>query len=270
MKEAQMNQHLIDQLAEELETARRSVTPIEAVTARYPTVTVEEAYGVQQAIIKMRTAAGARVIGHKIGLSSKAMQEMLGVNEPDYGHLLDDMLLNSGDSVPAGVLCQPRVEVEVAYVLAQPLPSSACTVADVARCTAYVAASIEIIDSRIADWKIKLEDTIADNASSARIVLSPKMVSPEHLDLATLGANVRINGELVGTGAAGAVLGHPSVAVAWMANKLGSFGVEVAAGEIVLPGSCTRAFDVAPGDYVECRFDQLGTVTVAFDESEAA
>ena len=255
-------------LAAELELARQEAEPIESITERFPDVTVGDAYEIQRAGIQMRTDAGALVVGHKIGLSSKAMQDMLGVNEPDYGHLLDDMVINTGDSVRLGELCQPRVEVELAYVLGEPLPSSGCSVADVARCTALVAASIEIIDSRIKDWKIKLADTIADNASSSRIVLSPHMISPAGLDLATLGANVRINGQLVGTGAAGAVLGHPSIAVAWLANKLGTMGVEVTAGDIVLPGSCTKAFDVAPGDYVECRFDRLGPVSVSFDSEE--
>ena len=255
-------------LAAELETARVTATPIEPLTTRHPGLTVDDAYAIQQIGISTRLDAGSRVVGHKIGLSSKAMQEMLGVDEPDYGHLLDDMVIATGGAVAAGRLCQPRVEVEVAYVLKTQLPTSGCTVADVARCTEYVAASIEIIDSRIADWNIKLADTIADNASSARIVLSPTMIRPDDLDLATLGATVRINGQTVGSGAAGAVLGHPSIAVAWMANKLGSLNVETSPGDIVLPGSCTKAFDVVPGDLVECRFDELGPVSVAFDPTE--
>jgi len=263
-----MNRETARQIAVELDTARLDAAPIEPVTSRYPDATPDDAYEIQRQGIALRTGRGARIAGRKIGLSSVAMQQMLGVDEPDFGHLLDEMVVDTGATLNTARLCQPRVEFEVAFVMGRPLPQSGCNVADVARCTEFVASAIEVIDSRIAAWNIKLVDTIADNASSSHIVLSPHMVKPQGLDLATLGVNARINGELVGTGAAGAVLGHPSVAVAWLARKLGSYGVEVGEGEIVLPGSCTRAFDVAANDYVECLFDQLGPVSVRFEQKE--
>lgn len=263
-----MNRETAQQIAAEFDAARLSAVPVEPLTSRHPEATPDDAYEIQRQGIAMRTRRGARIVGRKIGLTSMAMQQMLGVDEPDYGHLLNDMMVDTGSTLDVARMCHPRVEFEVAFVMERPLPRSGCTVADVARCTKYVAAAIEVIDSRIVDWNIKLVDTIADNASSSHIVLSPHLVDPRGLDLATLGVNARINGELVGTGTAGAVLGHPSVAVAWLARKLGSHGEELGEGEIVLPGSCTRAFDVTGGDFVECRFDQLGPVSVRFDQEE--
>jgi 2-keto-4-pentenoate hydratase len=201
-----------------------------------------------------------------VGLSSKAMQEMMGVGEPDYGHLLDDMELSPDVPVSAGRYCMPRVEVEVAFVLGESLPGEDCTEADVLRATESVAPSIELIDSRIEGWNIRIGDTIADNASSAGYVLGPERVRPADLDLAAIEARLSCNGEQVAEGRSDAVLGNPVVAVAWLARKVASFGVTLEAGHVVLPGSVHRALDVHPGDEFEAVLDGLGTVSLTFTE----
>lgn len=253
-----------ERLADALAAAERDRAPIDALTSSCPDLDVVDAYEIQLLNVRRRVAAGATVRGHKVGLSARAMQQMMGVDEPDYGHLLDDMFVFEGDVVDAGRLCQPRVEVEVAFVLGAPLHAPGCSVADVLEATAFVAPAIEIIDSRIRDWKISLPDTVADNASSGRVVLGGRRTRLDHLDLRTIGAVLRRNGEIVATGAAGAVLGNPATAVAWLANKVHDFGVELDAGHVVMPGSCTRAVDVAAGDVVRADFDELGHVSVGF------
>jgi 2-keto-4-pentenoate hydratase len=251
-------------LADALSEAERSRTPIDPLTVEYPDLDVTDAYEIQLVNVRRRVEAGATVRGHKIGLSARAMQQMMGVDEPDYGHLLDDMFVAEATVVPANELLQPRVEVEVAFVLGASLAGPGCTVADVLEATAFVAPAIEIIDSRIRDWKISLPDTIADNASSGRVVLGGRRTAVDAVDLRTIGAVLRRNGEIVETGAAGAVLGNPATAVAWLANNVHAFGVTLEAGHVVMPGSCTRAVDVAAGDVVRADFDTLGHVTVAF------
>lgn len=250
--------------ARALAAAERDRAPIEPLTATYADIDVVDAYEIQLIQIREKLEAGALIRGHKVGLSSRAMQKMMKVDEPDYGHLLDSMFVFEGGRIEAGALCYPRVEIEVAFVLGAPLSGPACTVADVLRATAYVAPAIEIIDSRIRDWQIKLPDTIADNASSARVVLGATATPLAGLDLRTLGGVLRKNGAIVETGAAGAVLGNPATAVAWLANKVHQFGVSLEEGHVVLPGALSRAVDVAGGDTIRAEFDQLGAVSVAF------
>jgi 2-keto-4-pentenoate hydratase len=167
-------------------------------------------------------------------------------------------------SVPTAGLLQPRIEVEVGFVLGEALTAPGCTVADVLRATAYLVPALEIIDSRIADWKISLPDTIADNASSARVVLGGRGTPVDGIDLRRIGATLRKNGEVIASGDSGAVLGNPATAVAWLANKVEQFGVSLEAGHVILPGSCTRAFDVAPGERFTADFDILGDVSIQF------
>jgi 2-keto-4-pentenoate hydratase len=250
--------------ADALAEAERTRIPIDPLSSRWAAIDVVDAYEIQLANIADRLKAGALVRGHKVGLSSRAMQAMMAVDEPDYGHLLDDMFFFEGDAVPAGRYLYPRVEVEVGFVLGAPLSGPACTVADVLAATEFVCPAIEIIDSRIRDWKIGIADTIADNASSAGVVLGGRRTPLAGVDLRTIGAVLRRNGEIVQTGAAGAVLGNPATAVAWLANTVHRFGVSLEAGHVVLPGSCTRAVDVRPGDVVRAEFDVLGPVSVRF------
>ena len=247
-----------------LAKAESNRAPIARLTDTYPAIEVEDAYEIQRLQIEDKLRDGREVRGYKAGLSSKAMQKMMGVDEPDYGHLLSDMFVFENESVSTTTLCQPRVEFEVAFVLSDSLPTHGCTVADVLRSTAFVCPSIEIIDSRIEGWNITLCDTIADNASSARVVLGGRLMPPADIDLRLIGVVVSRNGEIIDTGASGAVLGNPATAVAWLANKLGTFGVRLEAGQVIMPGSCTRAHDVAPGDSIIAEFAHLGAVSVRF------
>ena len=254
------------EVAAALEAAERDRSPIAPLRETWPDLDVVDAYEVQLLNIRRRLATGAQVRGHKVGLSSKAMQEMMGVGEPDYGHLLSDMEVAHGQAVAAGRYCFPRVEVEVGFVLGATLPGEGCTEQDVLDATEAVAPAIELIDSRIADWDIRIGDTIADNASSAGFVLGPDRVKPGDLDLTAIDARLLRNGEQVAQGRSDAVLGDPVVAVAWLARKVAQFGVTLQAGHVILPGSVHRAIDVRPGDDFEAVLDGLGSVRVSFTD----
>ena len=250
--------------AELLRVAEQTGVAIPPLVQTFPHLDVVDTYEIQLLNIRRRLAAGATVYGHKVGLSSKAMQEMMGVDEPDYGHLLSDMVYTEGTAIPTGKFLLPRVEVEVGFILGEDLPGEGCTVADVLRCTDFIAPAIELIDSRIADWKIGLFDTISDNASSCGVILGKERVKPDELDVKAIEATLDINGARVAEGRSDAVLGDPTIAVAWLANKVASFGVRLEAGHVVLPGSCTRAYDVKPGDQVVATFTGLGSVSLSF------
>ncbi|MCX4552815.1 2-keto-4-pentenoate hydratase [Streptomyces sp. NBC_01387] len=250
--------------ADLLWAAQRDRSPVSPLTDSYPGIDVVDAYEIQLANIRRQLADGATVRGHKVGLSSEAMQQMMGVDEPDYGHLLSGMVLSEDVPVETGDYCYPRVEVEVGFLLGAALPGEGCTTADVLAATEYVVPSIELIDSRIKDWRIGLPDTVADNASSAGVVLGAARVRPSDLDLADIPAVLHRRGQEAARGNTGAVLGDPTTAVAWLARKVAAFGVRLEAGHLVLPGSCTRAVDVRPGDDFHAEFGGLGSVSVIF------
>lgn len=252
------------ELAADLARAERSRVPTGPLTAGHPDIDIVDAYEIQLINIRQRVAEGASVVGHKVGLSSEAMQKMMGVDEPDYGHLLADMQVFEDVEVESTRYLHPRVEVEVGFILADDLPGAGCTEDDVLAATAAFAPAIELIDTRIAEWKIKLCDTIADNASSAGFVLGAARVSPKDIDITAIEAVLTRNGEVVAEGRSDAVLGNPVTAVAWLARKVDSFGVRLRAGDVVLPGSCTRAIDVRPGDRFVADFTGLGSVRLAF------
>lgn len=254
-----------DELAADLAQAERSREPIAPLTAAYADIDVVDAYEIQLINIRQRVAEGARVLGHKVGLSSKAMQQMMGVDEPDYGHLLDEMQVFEDTPVKVANYLHPRVEVEVGFILAADLPGAGCTEEDVLAATEALVPSIELIDTRITDWKIALCDTIADNASSAGFVLGQARVSPADIDVKTIEATLTRNGDVVAEGRSDAVLGNPVTAVAWLARKVESFGVRLKAGDVVLPGSCTRAIDARAGDHFVADFAGLGTVRLSFE-----
>ncbi|WP_409427402.1 2-keto-4-pentenoate hydratase [Mycobacterium sp. SMC-11] len=253
-----------EELAAELAQAERSRVPISPLTAAQPGIDVVDAYEIQLINIRQRIAEGARVVGHKVGLSSEAMQQMMGVDEPDYGHLLNEMQVFEDKPVTASNYLYPRIEVEVAFILAADLPGADCTEEDVLAATEAFAPAIELIDSRISDWKIKLCDTIADNASSAGFVLGTQRVKPGDIDIKNIDAALTKNGEVVAQGRSDAVLGNPVTAVAWLARKVESFGVRLKAGDIVLPGTATRAIDVHAGDDCVADFTGLGSVRLVF------
>src|ERR1700761_48320 len=254
-----------DELAADLAQAERSREPIAPLTGGYPDIDVVDAYEIQLINIRQRVAEGARILGHKVGLSSKAMQQMIGVDEPDYGHLLDEMQLFEDVPVKANRFLYPRVEVEVGFVLNADLPGAACTEDDVLAATEALVPSIELIDTRITDWKIALCDTIADNASSAGFVLGEARVSPSDIDAKAVDAVLKRNGEVIAEGRSDAVLGNPVTAVAWLARKVESFGVRRRKGDVVLPGSCTRAIDARAGDEFVADFTGLGSVRLSFE-----
>ncbi|RMI29351.1 2-keto-4-pentenoate hydratase [Nocardia stercoris] len=252
------------ELAGELAAAERDRVPLAPLVNRHPEIDVVDAYEIQLINIRQRLAAGAKVVGHKVGLSSKAMQQMMGVDEPDYGHLLADMQVFEDVPVETSKYLFPRVEVEVGFVLGKDLPGEDCTEEDVLDATVAYAPSIELIDTRIKNWKIALCDTIADNASSAGWVLGPERVAPGDIDIKKIEAVLTRNGEVIAEGRSDAVLGDPTIAVAWLARKVASFGVRLKAGDIVLPGSCTRAIDARPGDEFHAEFAGLGSVRLNF------
>jgi 2-keto-4-pentenoate hydratase len=255
---------LLDEAADALWEAQAVRAPVPPLTESHPGIDVDDAYAIQLRNVARHLAAGRIVRGHKVGLTAKAMQQMLGVDEPDYGHLLDDMFAYESDTIDTGRFLQPRVEIEVAFVLGRPLAGPGVTVAEVLRATDFVLPALEIVDSRVADWKIKLVDTIADNASSGMVVLGGSPTRLTDIDVRLIGATLRSNGELRETGCSGAVLGNPAVALAWLANKVAAFEVSLEAGHVIMPGSCTRMIPVEPGDVVRADFDGLGHVSVSF------
>ncbi len=248
--------------AEALRRAVETGQPVAPLTDNDPELSVADAYAIQLANVDHAVAAGRRIIGHKVGLTSRAMQEMLGVGEPDFGVLTDDMLIDDGADVDLASLLQPRVEAEIALVLERQLQGPGVTVADALGAIGYVVPAFEIIDSRIADWRISLPDTIADNGSSARFVLGAQRTSIAGLDLRLIGMAFSRNGVFVDSGAGAAALGHPARCVAWLANKLAGFDVVLAAGEVILPGALHRAVDATPGDFFLAEFAQIGSVRV--------
>ena len=259
-----LTQELVQQEAQALYRAEREKLPLRPFTEKYPKLEQQEAYRIQLAWIEMKKADGAKVAGKKIGLTSKAMQKMLNVDQPDYGHILDTMVLQDAATFYVRELIQPKIEPEIAFILDRNLKGPGVTPVQVLAATRFVVPALELIDSRIEGWKIKLCDTIADNASSARVVLggSPKRV--DQVDLKLVGMVLEKNGEIIQTGAGGAVLGHPAAAVAWLANAVGQFGVSLEAGEIIMPGALCAAADVSAGDLIQASFDGLGSVSVRF------
>jgi 2-keto-4-pentenoate hydratase len=260
---------VVEELADALWAAERDRAPIAPLTESDPELTVEDAYAIQAANIARRTDAGARILGRKVGLTSRPMQEMLGVDEPDYGVLLDDMFVEEGDQVELGALIQPRAEAEIAFLLERELAGPGVTVAQVAAAVAGAMPALEIIDSRVADWRIKLVDTIADNASSARVVLGGRVTPIAALDLRLVGAVITHNGALADTGAGAAVLGNPLRCVAWLANKIAAFGDGLRPGDVVLAGAVHRALPVGDGDVCRAEFAHLGAVAARFARTEA-
>jgi 2-keto-4-pentenoate hydratase len=252
--------------ADRLLAAERERAPIDPLVGSFPGIDVEDAYRIQLLNIRRRVEADGEVVGHKVGLSSRAMQEMMGVDEPDYGHLLADMRLSSDVPARRERYCQPRVEPEVGFILGADLPGEGCTEADVLAATEAVAPALELIDSRIVDWRIMLPDTIADNASSAGFVLGPERVDPRDVDLTGIDVRLWRNDAQVAAGRSDAVLGNPVIAVAWLARTVARFGVRLRAGHLVLPGSCTRAIDAREGDDFRAEFDGLGSVRLAFEQ----
>ncbi len=261
-----MDKEFIVKAAEALRVAMINKQPISALSEQKPDITIEEAYQIQLINVEEAVKAGKRIVGKKIGLTSVAMQKFLGVNEPDYGHLLDTMVWDEEIPISLSNLLQPKIEAEIAFVLSEDLQGPGVTLTDVLRATAGVIPSFEVIDSRIKDWKIKIQDTIADNASSAGITLGSQLIPVNQVDLKYVGMVLQKNGQIIETAAGAAVMGHPALAVAWLANKLGSMGIGLKKGEIILSGSLTKAIEVKAGDVFVATFGGLGSVKAVFTE----
>jgi len=240
---------------------RETVAPL---TEREPGITIDDAYQIQLRMIQRRLEAGEVVVGKKIGVTSKVVMDMLGVNQPDFGHLLSGMVFNEGEPVDTGRLIAPRAESEVAFVLGRDLAGPGVTAADVLRATDCVMPCFEIVDSRIKDWKIKIQDTVADNASCGVLTLGGTRRSPRHLDLALAGMVLEKNGEIVSTSAGASVQGSPVNAVAWLANTLGRLGIVLKAGDVILSGSQSPLVPVKPGDSLVASVGGMGSTSVRF------
>jgi len=259
-----MNKELATQLGDELYQAlidRKTITPF---TDRGLELTVEDAYHIQQRMITRRLERGEKVIGKKIGVTSKVVQDMLNVRQPDFGYLLSGMVVNEGEPVRASTLIQPKAEGEIAFVMKSRLMGPGITPVDVLRETECVMPCFEIVDSWIHDWKIKIQDTVADNASCGVFVLGGNAVDPRRVDLSLAGILIEKNGDLVATGAGAAALGSPLNAAAWLANTLGRLGIALEPGEIVLSGSLTPLVPVAAGDNLHISIGGIGSCSVRF------
>lgn len=251
--------------AEQLFEAEEKQSSIAPITSFEPQLTVQEAYSIQLENIERKLAQGQKIVGKKIGLTSVAVQKMLGVDEPDYGHLLDSMIVENGSVVRTQALLQPKVEAEIAFVLKSELRGPNVTALDVLQATDYVLPAIEIVDSRIEDWKIRLQDTVADNASSAFYVLGSEPTKIEDVDLALIGMVLEKNGKFVNSGVGAAALGNPVQCVAWLANRLADFDISLRPGEVILSGALSAMVEVQSGDSFTARFALLGEVSVHFE-----
>jgi 2-oxopent-4-enoate/cis-2-oxohex-4-enoate hydratase len=241
--------------------ARKTVAPL---LQREPEITLDDAYQIQQRYVDRRLAAGETIVGKKIGVTSKPVQEFLGVFQPDFGQLTSGMVHQDGDTIDLATLIQPKAEAELAFVLKEDLVGPGITVMDVIRATDYVVPCFEIVDSRITDWQIKIQDTVADNASCGVYVLGKTRGDPRKLDITLAGMVLERNGELFSTGVGAAVRGSPANAVAWLANTLGVLGIPFKAGEVILSGSQSALVPVVDGDHMVCTVGGLGSCSVRF------
>jgi 2-oxopent-4-enoate/cis-2-oxohex-4-enoate hydratase len=255
----------VEGYGDELFRNLRDRTTSPPLTAREPGISVRDAYHISRWILACREGEGERLVGKKIGVTSPAVQNMLGVHQPDFGYLTDRMRFEPGVPLPASTaLIQPRAEGELAFVLARDLSGPGINEADVLAATDFIAPCFEIVDSRITDWKIAIQDTVADNASSGVFVISEDRVSPVGLDLASLRMRVTKNGSPLSEGLGSAALGSPLTCVAWLANTLGEFGIPLLAGEVILSGSWVPLEPVAAGDRMTLEIETLGGLAIEF------
>jgi 2-oxo-hept-3-ene-1,7-dioate hydratase len=256
--------------AQRLLTAERSREPIRQLSLQYPDMTIEDAYRVQRALVMLKIAAGRTVKARKIGLTSRAMQQAVSISEPDYGVIFDDMFFDDGGIVPMDRFIRPRVEVELAFVLNQPLKGPGVTALDVLDATRWVTPALEILDARVqmSDPETghlrTIVDTISDNAADAGIVTGGRAVRPDACDLRRVSALLYVNEAIEETGVAAGVLGHPANGVAWLANRLAPYDEALPAGQVILSGSFTRPVFVRSGDVIHADFGDLGAVTCRF------
>lgn len=257
--------------ADSLDQAERTRIQTGLLSLRHPGMTMDDAYAIQSSWVQRKLAAGRRVIGWKIGLTSKAMQYALDIDVPDSGVLFDDMLFADGDSIPKDRFIQPRIEAELAFVTKAPLAGPNVSLFDVLNATEYVTPALEILDTRVlrVDPQTKkartIVDTISDNAANAGIVVGGRAVRPDQVDLRWAGAIVSRNAQVEETGLGAGVLNHPARGIAWLANRLAAYGERIEAGQIVLAGSFIRPVEARHGDTIVADYGTLGTVSCFFE-----
>jgi 2-oxo-hept-3-ene-1,7-dioate hydratase len=265
-----LNQQAKDVAATRLHEAERTRQQIRQLSLEHPGMTIEDAYAIQQAWVAKKVADGRVIKGHKIGLTSKAMQAAVGINEPDFGILFDDMFFQDGGEVPTDRFIQLRIEAELAFILKAPLAGPGCTIYDVLNATDYVTPALEILDARIQrvdpETKAtrKVVDTISDNAANAGIVLGGRPFKPTDFDMRWAAVICSKNGAVEETGVAAGVLNHPANGIVWLVNRLAQYGGSLQAGEVVLAGSFIRPVEVGPGDTIQADYGPLGTVSCYF------
>jgi 2-oxopent-4-enoate/cis-2-oxohex-4-enoate hydratase len=261
-----MDKNKIQSYGDELYEALTQCKTVEPLTDRESDMTIEDAYGISTCLLNRRLDSGEKVIGKKIGVTSKAVQKMLNVHQPDFGYLTDAMVYESGQSIPVSEkMIQPKAEGEIAFILKKDLQGPGVTTADVLQATDFVVPCFEIVDSRVRDWNIKIQDTISDNASCGYFALGNQAADPRKLDLSTVGMVLEKNGNVVATGAGAAALGSPLICVAWLANTLGQLGTTLKAGEVILSGSLVPLIPVEAGDHMNLQIGGIGSASLCFD-----
>ena len=264
-----MEDNKIEQYGDELYEAWLSRSAVPPLLEREPEITIEDAYKIQLRFVERRVQAGEKIIGKKIGVTSKPVQDFLGVYQPDFGQLTSGMVYQEGETIDLSQLIQPKAEAELAFMLKEDLIGPGITAMDVIRATDYVAPCFEIVDSRITAWKIKIQDTVADNASCGVFVIGNTRGDPRMLDITLAGMVLEMNGELHSTGVGAAVQGSPINAVVWLANTLGALGIPFRAGEVILSGSQSPLVPVVDGDDLVCTVGGLGSCRVKFSGRSA-
>ena len=258
------------ELAKQHEWARREVKSIDPITVEHPELTIDDAYAVQQAWVELQISEGANLVGRKIGLTSRAMQQQMKIDEPDFGALLDYMVMRSGVELRHADYVDPKLEVEVAFIIGKRLSGDSVTIEEVLDATEYIQPALELIDARsyrvhpVTKRARTIVDTIADNAADAGVILGGEKVQPTEVDMRWIGAIFSCNGVVEETGLAAGVLGHPANGIAWVARRIAPYGLAIEPGQIILAGSFTRASTTHPGDNFEADYGPLGKVTCTF------
>lgn len=265
-----LQKDIVSQVAQRLNNAEKKGEQIRQISLDHPEITIEDAYAIQREWVGLKMSEGRILKGHKIGLTSKAMQASSQIDEPDYGALLDDMFFADGSEIPFDRFIIPRIEVELAFILAKPLRGPNCTLFDVYNATDYVIPALELIDARChnidpeTQRPRKVFDTISDNAANAAVIMGGRPIKPRDLDLRWISALLYRNGVIEESGVAAAVLNHPANGVAWLANKLAPHNVELDAGQIILAGSFTRPVPVRRGDTFHADYGVMGSISCHF------
>ena len=254
----------IQLFGDELFNAWKSAKQITSITDREDSVSIEQAYKIQLYTIGKRKHIGQSIIGKKIGITSKPVMNMLKVDQPDFGHLMSDMKFSDGDVLDVNEFCQPKGEGEIAFILKKGLQGPGVTNADTLAATDYLLPAFEIVDSRIDNWQIKIQDTVADNASAGAFVLGSKKIKPQLVNLTGCQMTLKKNGEVIGVGLGAATMGNPITAVTWLANKLGDLGIKLEAGEIILSGALSAMFPIRVGDELHMEISQIGQLSCKF------